>query len=334
MEISRKLIAHFDRREFMKLTGTAGLLALVSKNALGVECPKETKPGLGLLYWVDGLHLEPAVAGAPAVIGTDLISNATLALYSEAHSMSVDNYVESVTLIDPKTSSVLGQRYFRPTDKTSTGKAPFVIFENLTLKYGAQYLVIYTVRNKEKVILHTYEMSKATRTSISSPHVRAPKDMKNKIEATGGLIGLKTTAPDYLGMITSPYAYYTANGLNAHSARSLIQNIGADGVFSIKIESMHGDLDVGHFMRYFIIADPVGRILGVKERTYGDGMSGQSQIVTQLRSNTEQIDKLKAAAADDTWSATDVGNINDCPYIQIFTEDAYDAIARQVVRLR
>jgi hypothetical protein len=328
MEILRKRIASFDRREFMKITGSAGLFALISRNALGAECPKETKPGLGLLYWVDGLHLE---GGAN---GTDLISSATLSLYSEAHSMSDDSYVESVTLIDSTTTSALGVRYFRPTDKTSTGKAPFVIFENLTLRYGSQYLVIYTVRNKDKVILHTYDMSKATRTSISSPHVRAPLDMKNKIEATGGLSSLKATVPDYLGLITSPYVYYTSNGLTAHSARSLIQNIGANGTFSVRIEPMHGDVNVGHFMRYFIVADPVGRILGVKERTFGDGQSGQPQIVTQLRTNNDQINSLKAAVAGDTWGAADVGNINDCPYIQIFTEDAYDAIARQVVRLR
>ncbi len=46
-----------------------------------------------------------------------------------------------------------------------------------------------------------------------------------------------------------------------------------------------------------------------------------------VSSNTKQF-------AGDTWSAADIANINDCPYVQIITEDKFDAIARQVVRLR
>ena len=29
-----------------------------------------------------------------------------------------------------------------------------------------------------------------------------------------------------------------------------------------------------------------------------------------------------------------IGNIADCPYIQFYTEDSYDAIARNMIRLR
>lgn len=328
MEVLRQRIAEFDRREFVKLTGAAGIFALVAKDALGAECPKETKIGTGLQFWLDGLHLE----GSDPL--TDPISNATLALYSYDHNMSPTSYVESVTLIDSVSGSALAVKYFRASDKTSTGKTPYVIFENLTLKYAGRYLVIYTVKSGEKLILHTYDLAKASRSTFGQSQVRIPLGVKNKMGASGGMALLKDTYPDYVGTLTTPYVYYTQNGLGAHAAKSVIQSISADGKFSIVIDAMHSDVNAGHFMRYFLVADPVGRLLGLVERTFVAGGAVPSQTVQELASDTALITRLQTEAPGDTWTASDIANINDCPYIQIITEDAYDAIARQVVRLR
>jgi len=329
MEVLRQRIAEFDRREFVKLTGAAGIFALVAKDALGAECPKESKIGTGLQFWLDGLHME----GIDPV--TDVISNATLAIYSSDHNMSPASYVESVTLVDSVSGTPLAVKYFRATDKTSTGKTPYVIFENLTLKYAGRYLAIYTVKSGEKLILHTYDLAKATRSTFAQPQVRIPLGVKNKMGASGGMALLKDTYPDYVGTITSPYIYYTQNGLEAHAAKSVVQSITSDGKFSIVIDPMHADVNAGHFMRYFIVADPVGRLLGLVERTYVvGGAPVTSQLVKELASDPALINTLKMEVAGDTWTASDIANINDCPYIQIITEDAYDAIARQVVRLR
>ena len=97
---------------------------------------------------------------------------------------------------------------------------------------------------------------------------------------------------------------------------------------------MHSDINIGHFMRYFIVADPVGRLLGLIERSFTTSGTVPVQRVTELSSNKALIDTLKNAVPGDTWSAADIANINDCPYVQIITEDKFDAIARQVVRLR
>jgi len=249
--------------------------------------------------------------------------------------MTLASYVESVALIDSTTGSPLAIKYFRASDKTSTGKAPYVIFENISLKYAGRYLVIYTVRSGEKILVHTYELAKATRSTFANPQVRVPLDVKSKIRESGAMEAfLKDTQPDYVGTITSPYIYYTKNGLATHAAKSVIESITSDGKFTIAINGMHSDVNIGHFMRYFIVADPVGRLLGLIERTFTASGSVPVQRVKELSSDTALIDTLKNAVPDDTWSAADIANINDCPYVQIITEDKFDAVARQVVRLR
>jgi len=327
MEIIGHRYAEFDRREFVKLTGAAGAFALLSQNALGAECVKESKVGTGLQFWLDGLHFEAAPSGS------DIISNATLALFSYDHSMTAESHVESVDLIDATNGSPLATRFFRASHKTSTGKAPYVIFENITLKYASKYLVIYQVRSGEKIMVHTYELAKATRSTFGSPQVRVPITVKTGLSNSGSMAALLGSKPDYIGTITSPYIYYTKFHTGRHSARSVIQEVSTDGKFKIKIEAMHDDFNAGHFMRYFIVADPVGRLLGMIERSFPVGGGAvPHQLVTELRSNQTQIDGLKTP--EDTWSEADIANINDCPYVQIITDDQYDAIARQVVRLR
>ena len=331
MEIIGQRYAEFDRREFVKLTGAAGAFALLSQNALGAECVKESKVGTGLQFWLDGLHFEAAPSGS------DIISNATLALFSYDHDMTEQSYVESVTLIDDTNGSplALATRFFRASHKTSTGKAPYVIFENITLKYASKYLVIYQVRSGEKIMIHTYKLANATRSTFGNPQVRVPITVKTGLSNSGSMAALLGSTPDYIGTITSPYIYYTKNNTGRHSARSVIEEVSTDGKFKIKIEGMHADSDAGHFMRYFIVADPVGRLLGMIERSFPVGATDRSvpvQLVTELRSNQTQIDGLKTPG--DTWSEADIANINDCPYVQIITDDQYDAIARQVVRLR
>ncbi len=329
MEVTRQRFAEFDRREFVKLTGAAGAFALLAQNALGAECLKEQKTGTGLQFWLDGLHFEGGSSGS------NIISNATLAIFSSDHTMTLQSYVESVALIDSVSGTPLAMKYFRASDKTSTGKAPYIIFENLNLKYAGRYLVIYTVRSGEKIMVHTYDLAKATRSTFANAQVRVPLDLKNKMRESGGMEAfLKDTQLDYVGTITSPYIYYTKNDLSTHAATSVIESISNDGKFTIAINGMHADVNAGHFMRYFIVADPVGRLLGLVERTFVASGPVPVQRVTELSSNKALMDTLKAAVPGDTWSAADIANINDCPYVQIITDDKFDAIARQVVRLR
>ena len=344
MEVIGQRFAEFDRREFVKLTGAAGAFALLGKNALGAECSESR--GTGLQFWLDGLHFE----GGPS--GSDIISNATLALFSYDHSMTAESSVESVSLIDSTNNAPLAIKFFRNSHKTSTGKAPYVVFENITLSYAGRYLVRYIVKSGEKIMVHTYELAKATRTTFANPQVRVPLSVKQELSSSGGMEQALKATPEYIGTITSPYLYYTQNGLSQHSARSVIKDISATGKFTIDISPMHADLSGTHFMKFFIVADPVGRLLGLiwrevatvgslapTQSVYWLGQKDSFDSIAQrdiINNTLSQLERKKELSfPKDTWSAEkDIANINDCPYIQIITDDGYDAIARQVVRLR
>jgi hypothetical protein len=94
---------------------------------------------------------------------------------------------------------------------------------------------------------------------------------------------------------------------------------------------MHIDGGPEHYMRYFIVADPVGRILGYVKRGYvapGPGVVVSTDPIP-VRALTE-VERLKEGYVIDSDY---VARINDCPYIQIFTEDVFDALAKNTIHL-
>ncbi|NBW81346.1 hypothetical protein EBR21_06290, partial [bacterium] len=70
------------------------------------------------------------------------------------------------------------------------------------------------------------------------------------------------------GFVTTPFGTWQTG---PHTARARIQKINADnGDFEILLEFMHDDpRDDAHYMRYFLVLDPVGRVLGAVRRIKG-----------------------------------------------------------------
>ena len=87
---------------------------------------------------------------------------------------------------------------------------------------------------------------------------------------------------------------------------------------------MHDDGGADHYMRYFVVMDPVGRLLGFHKRSFGDGMS---EFVNVSKLTPAQI-------AQEALEPHQIADIRDCTHVQIYTEDVYDALARSVIRLR
>jgi len=351
MKIIKQTFLEIDRRDFLQLAGVSGAAALMSSFARGEVCvpvegikvtantvtiQDQSKADLGLEYWIDGLHL------ADGPMGSDVISRATLAVFNSKFQQSPTDYVELVELRD-SADRVLAQRFLRPQQSNSKGQAPYVIFEDLKLNYRETYLIYYHIRKTDKIQIYRFEGVNAKRSSLASTQVRLPYSIKKDIKETGGT-NQPSTDPvvaneqkDYWGMVTTPYIHYTEAGLGLHSARSQISKIEPNGSFEISIEMMHGDQTDGHYMRYFIVADPVGRLLGYVKRNFGDPAPAVDGVkVTPLSSDTAKTSVVTTEMNQQgyKWSAGDIANINDCPYIQIFTEDRFDALARQVVRLR
>lgn len=297
------------------MLGANELLALDACEAIDIRVSDsiQTKNLAGTLqYWIDGMHL-----GARS----DLKSRANLAVFMNLK-QTADTYVESVVLLDAQ-KRVLGARYFDSSARMIAGQAPYVIFENIELDPTKTYQVVYRQIAGNQVNLYSATIDKPEITRINT--VFLPDEIKNDFKTF--LAGNQANPTP--GLITSQFQFYTLNGLSAHTARGRVSSINSGGGFSINIDFMHGDAAPSHYMRYFLVLDPVGRVLGVQKRAFGaptsNGGAGFTWNVGQITNDQIAYYNLQP---------DQIPNILDCPYVQIYTEDSYDAMARGTVRLR
>jgi hypothetical protein len=331
MPILKPEVYEMDRRHLLKMTGTMGIGAtFVSPGELFASgaCDRiDTSPssvpteqaGATLQYWIDGIHFGPRKdMNSPR---SDLKSRANITLFMNL-SQSAASYVESVVFLDQNKNTV-GARYFDSSMKMiDHNYVPYVRFENVDLDYTATYTVIYSVRTGSNLKLYTSSIVKPTISTLNTTFL--PQTMRSDLQTF--LVGNAVNPTP--GLITTPFQFYTANGLDLHSARGRITKMSGDGSdFVVNIDFMHGDAAADHYMRYFIVMDPVGRILGFHKRK-------------SMNENNQSSGSLDVSAiSGDTRNEFNVpdlqiANIADCPYIQIYTEDSYDAIARGMIRLR
>lgn len=325
-------VFEMDRRQLLKLTGAMGIGAtfinphelyaagLCDKIKIENNKVDFTQAGATLQFWIDGLHFGGR---------TDLKSRANITLFMDLFQTST-SFVESVVIVGPDKKTI-GARYFDVSMKMKDGHVPYVRFENIELDHTATYKCIYTVKSGSTTKLYTATIDKPEVSRLNTTWM--PQDMRDDFK--NFLIG--TTANPTAGLITTQFQFYTKNNLADHTARGRMINMNSDGDFTIKIDFMHGDTAAKdpsgkfyHYMRYFIVMDPVGRLLGFYRRNQSEGPNATTQ--TSGAWNVTRI----TPAQKTTWNIPDlqVANIADCPYIQFYTEDSFDAIARNMIRLR
>jgi hypothetical protein len=80
--------------------------------------------------------------------------------------------------------------------------------------------------------------------------------------------------------------------------------------------------------------DPVGRLLGFHKRENNSAPTTNND--KPLSWDVTPITAAQKGNGAGGYSIPDlqIANIADCPYIQFYTEDSYDAIARNIIRLR
>jgi hypothetical protein len=336
-----------DRRSFLQASGALGVGAVMMSpeqlfaqemcEDLSKSTPDPVNPETQqrtLQYWIDGVFFSSG--------RSNLLARANVACFMDLN-QTVGEFVEAVALLDSN-NNTLAARWFDASMKTLAGKVPYVIFDNLLLVYGASYKVAYTVRKGSNLILYTASFNaEPTRlsTSFMPPAVRR--------DFTSFLVG-NEQRQIHQGQVTTPFQFYTRNGLGTHSARGRVREIGSDGSFSVDIDFMHGDAGAYHYMRYFIVMDPVGRFLGLVRRS-GSGdpnfpQGGSDQVarvgkISQADQSTFQFgftttEQATApnAVPDPAKLVFQIGDIRDCPYVQVYTEDVYDALAKTTIRLR
>ena len=308
-----------DRRHLLRLTGTMGIGATFIRPqdllAAG-ECERintdngeltTEQAGATLQFWIDGLHFGDR---------SKLASRANVTLFMDLK-QTPNSFVESVVLMD-ENQQTLGARYFDSSMKMTSGHTPYVTFENVTLDHKKTYYTTYSVRNGNTVKLYNAAIKNPEISRLNTHWL--PEKMRKDFSSFFSGNQVNPTP----GLITTQWQYYTENGLKDHTARGRIAEISGDGEFKMNIDFMHGDIDANHYMRYFIVMDPVGRLLGFEKRKFGDAGAPYKTVsrLTDEQIQTWGVDRLQVA------------DIRDCPYIQFYTEDSFDAVARSILRLR
>ena len=326
MSFSNVEIYEFDRRQLLKLTGTVGVAAafINPSELLGADLCNKISSGNGsivaeqsgrrLQYWIDGLHLSSSE--------TTISSRANLALFMNLKQTPF-SYVESVLLMDAE-KRTLGARYFDASNQMQGGYVPYVLFDNIALDSKKTYSIFYSLREGSKTLLYTASIVNPELSRLNSEFL--PASFQSDFNSFTN-IGVNPTP----GLITTAFQYYTKSGLALHTARGRVMDLSANGEFKIDIEFMHGDSGPTHYMRYFVVMDPVGRLLGYCKRSApGTPASG-----TYLGAPFMTINRLTAAQITELGlEPHQIADIRDCPYVQIYTEDAFDALARSSLRLR
>lgn len=335
MAFAKTEVFQIDRRSLMKITGTMGIAVgfMPSELYAGGVCEKlvtengsvkATQAGATLQFWIDGLHMGLTTPDNKFVGASTVKSRANITLFMDLSQTAV-SYVESVVLMGPD-KKLLGARYFDSSMKMLDGHVPYVRFENIELDHTKDYFCVYSVRSGSTVKLYTATIEKPETSRLNTTWL--PQTMRNDFKTF--LIG--NSANPTPGLLTNQYQFYTVNGLATHTARGRVTSMDSDGKkFTVNVEFMHGDAAADHYMRYFIVMDPVGRLLGVVKRNQMGDPAGGAVVGGNSVNVTPITDKQKQ---DLGIPDLQVANIADCPYVQFYTEDSYDAIARNMIRLR
>ncbi len=305
------------RRDFITYATALGLSANLFKNNSAYAqavCRKESASTLTSVQnaiseastlvsvWIDGFQLGEF---------SNIPSRAKISLFIDSQQTAA-RYIERVILTD-KNLKTLGSAFFESTDKMSGGQPPYIHFDELTLNPTEEYHIFYQVNEANQLRLFKITISKPSMSRLD-----------------GSQLPQSLGADLYPGLISNLYSHYTLNRIDLHLPKARVRHIGSDNSFQIEVAEMHMDSNSAHYMRYFIVTDPVGRILGLKKRQYNGfydkvgGVGFGSMIVEALTEAQRQSLQLQPSQ---------VAKINDCSYVQVFTEDIFDGLFKTIIHL-
>ena len=355
----KSTIYNIDRRDLLKLSAASASLMMIpdfdKAHAAGM-CDKEvdedlsnvvTTPNAGnkeeLFFWIDGPMSNQFV---PGIANPIVRSKMAVSLdYPAVFTPDEVSYVEAYVLTDINNKIIAAQSL--PEKQMFSPFGSYGIFDNLDITPNTEDVKVFVfIRNKkgteDSTQVRVFEINKKfIRTSkLNYDHLSTtaqsgiPTNFINDMRQSRH--GLTTQSDQERGMITTQYSNFAS--LAQHTVRSKLIEIKDEGAgnkasFKFEVDMMHADLNDAHYMRYFLVLDPVGRVLGGLKRTYVDdaniaanptGRSQKTQIVTQDVVNMTNTSFISSLALD----------IRDCPYVQVLTEDNHDAIARVTHRLR
>ena len=277
-----------------------------------------------LFQWIDGPFGTQFGAGFE-----NAITRVKLAVLVDLEHKA-ESYVEAVVVTDA-TRKIIARQNFVVAQATVKGRAPYAIFDNIALNPAANYYIYFVVHKGTASIVYRFTLTKdkVAQSRLDYAHLNSrarlqlpPEFILDMNDKTQHLFDGKPTLGE--GYLTTPFQHFAEQPV--HNVRFKMKSIAKTGAFEFDIGKMHGDVSDAHYMRYFLVLDPVGRILGGLRRNYGDAdVAATSHIITN---------HLVGLAPSTVGYKPEDLNIIDCPYVQIITEDKQDAMARTTFRLR
>lgn len=255
------------------------------------------------LVWINGFYLGKGNMGSRATI-------AVLLKFPQGE----EQYIDKVVLGD-EDKNALGVRYFTKENKNSSGFPPYMIFHNIDLSFTKRLFLVYQVKKDGERTIYRKTLSDRELNRSKLDGLNLPAKIAYALDN------------DHNGIISNPMMYKTdisAYNVADHMVRAYISDLRPDGYFKIRVSFFHEDIDEDHYMRYFIVTDPVGRILGITQRQYNDG--NKKEVIVSSLTESERQD----------WGLTkdQVAKITDCPYVMVFAEDVKEVISQSFVYFR
>ena len=255
------------------------------------------------IFWIDGIYIDKS--------RLNIRANLTFLL---KFNQKEDHFIDKVVLADGD-KNTLGVRYFEPEDKISSGYPPYLIFQNIDLAKSRRFFLVFRVIESGDSLIY--------RKTLSSHNMRRSRLDSSELPARIRLDLDKA----HSGIITNLLQFRSRLGpktVRQHQVRAMLRQITSDNRFIIRVYFFHSDADATHYNRYFLVTDPVGRLLGLSRRSFGDNKRDYVEV-TALTENERT-----------TWGLTrdKVAKINDCPYIMVFADDVGEALCRTIIYLR
>lgn len=268
-----------------------------------------TAPKNAVFFWINGIFF-----------GKNYLNKGGNITFFLKVPQNTNHFVEKVVFAN-ELKKTLAVRYFDAKDKTATGYPPYIMINRIDLVRNDKFFLVYRVREgKEK---------KVYRKTISQTDLQRGdfRDRQNQQQLPAKM-RFELQEARHQGIVTSSMNFksnISTTDVAKHIVKANLLELRDDNNFKIKIPFLHDDIDKDHYMRYFFVTDPVGRLLGLKKRTYTPGNSEKFVIVSAMTEKEKN-----------EWGLTSekVAKINDCPYVMVFVDDVKEAIAQSIIWFR
>ena len=239
-----------------------------------------------------------------------------------------ESFVQKVVLTTGE-KKTLGVRYFTPDHKTIHNMAPYAIFSHVDLRYSQKYFIIVQLKTGDeyKIYRYTIEKKKAEPTTLNGS--RIPSKLAGEFNQThGGQVFSSYHFP--LALIKKDYCKSLAMSENLvscyikHFPQLKIRSINSNGNFNIDVSFQQPDVSPEHYIRYILITDPVGRLMSIFKRTFGD----YNTLTVSMKNGSDNYWKANWDLEKDQ-----IPFLPDCPYIMVFTENVKNGLFQNILWL-